>query len=275
LLPVSSGEIKNGLKTSRMKAIWKGAISFGLVNIPVKLFSATQQSSLDLDMVDPRDMSHIRFKRINENTGKEVTWEHIAKAYQLKENYILLSPEDFEAAAPEKSKIIQVDHFVDEKDIDTIFFENSYYVEPEKSGAKAYALMREALAKTQKVGVAQFVLRTAETLTVLKPRGNVLVLSKIRFAQEIRDTDELKLPAASEVKPAELKMAISLIKQYTTSFSIDKFKDEYAASLLKIIKAKAKGKKSKTPTLKVVHSRSKDLMEQLKASLEKGKQKAS
>ena len=188
----------------------------------------------------------------------------------------MLEPEDFEAAAPEKSKIIQLDHFVDETDIDTIFFENSYYVEPEKSGVKAYALMREALAKSKKVGIAQFVLRTAETLTVLKPRGNVLVLSKIRFAQEIRDTDELKLPAASEVKPAELKMAMALIKQYTTPFSIDKFKDEYAASLLKIIKAKAKGKKSKVPTMRVVHSKSKDLMEQLKASLQKSsKSKAS
>ena len=254
-----------------MKAIWKGAISFGLVNIPVKLYSATEQSSLDLDMVDHRDMSHIKFKRINEDTGKEVTWEHIAKAYNLDDKYILLEPEDFEAAAPEKSKIIQVEHFVDEKDIDTIYFENSYYVEPEKSGVKAYALMREALAKAKKVGIAQFVLRTAETLTVLKPRGNVLVLSKIRFAQEIRDPDELKLPAASEVKPAELKMAMALIKQYTGPFDIEKFKDEYAAALLKIIKAKAKGAKRKTPKLKVVHTKSSDLMEQLKASLNKSK----
>jgi len=254
-----------------MKAIWKGAISFGLVNIPVKLYSATEQSSLDLDMVDHRDMSHIKFKRINEDTGKEVGWENIAKAYSLNDKYVLLEPEDFEAAAPEKSKIIQVDHFVDEKDIDTIYFENSYYVEPEKSGVKAYALMREALAKAKKVGIAQFVLRTAETLTVLKPRGNVLVLSKIRFAQEIRDIDDLKLPAASEVKPAELKMAMELIKQYTSPFDIEKFKDEYAAALLKIIKAKAKGAKRKKTTLKVVHTRSNDLMEQLKASLNKSK----
>ena len=103
-----------------MKAIWKGAISFGLVNIPVKLYSATEQSNLDLDMVDSRDMSHIRFKRINEDTGKEVTWENIAKAYKLNDNYIMLEPEDFEAVAPEKSKIININHFVDEKEIDTI-----------------------------------------------------------------------------------------------------------------------------------------------------------
>jgi DNA end-binding protein Ku len=252
-----------------MKAIWKGAISFGLVNIPVKLYSATQESTIDLDMVDPRDMSHIRYKRVNEDTGKEVTWEHIAKAYNLNGNYILLEPEDFEAAAPEKSKIIAVEHFVDEADIDTIYFENSYYIEPEKSGARAYALMREALKKSKKVGIAQFVLRTAETLTVLKPRGNVLVLSKIRFEQEIRETSELSLPAASDVKPTELKMAMELIKQYTAPFKIDQFKDEYTAALLKIIQSKAKGKKTAVPKLRVVHSKSKDLMEQLKASLQK------
>jgi DNA end-binding protein Ku len=252
-----------------MKAIWKGAISFGLVNIPVKLYSATQESTIDLDMVDPRDMSHIRYKRVNEDTGKEVTWEHIAKAYNLDGNYILLEPEDFEAASPEKSKIIAVEHFVDEADIDTIYFENSYYIEPEKSGAHAYALMREALKKSKKVGIAQFVLRTSETLTVLKPRGNVLVLSKIRFEQEIRETDALSLPATSDVKPTELKMAMELIKQYTAPFKIDQFKDEYAAALLKIIKSKAKGKKTTVPKLRVVHSKSKDLMEQLKASLQK------
>lgn len=254
-----------------MKAIWKGAISFGLVNIPVKLYSATEQSNLDLDMVDSRDLSNVKYQRVNEDTGKEVKWENIGKAYKLDGNYILLEPEDFEAVAPEKSKIIDISHFVDEAEIDTIYYENSYYVEPEKSGMKAYALLREAMEKSKKVGIAQFVMRTAEVLTVLKPKGNVLVLSKIRFAQEIRDIDEFTLPAKSEVKPAELKIALSLIKEYTESFNIEKFKDEYAEALLKIIKAKAKGKKPAKPKMKVVHSKSKDLMEQLKASLGKGK----
>jgi len=256
-----------------MRSIWKGAISFGLVNIPVKLYSATQQSSLDLDMIDARDRASIKFKRVNEDTGKEVQWDNIAKAYSINGDYVLLEPEDFEAAAPEKSKIIELTHFVDESEIDTIYFENSYYVEPEKSGAKAYALMREALTKSKKVGIAQFVLRTAETLTVLKPMGDVLVLSKIRFAEEIRPTNELTLPAKTTVKAAELKMAMTLIDQYSDSFNIEQFKDEYAAALLKIIKAKAKGKKTVVPKLKVVHSSSKGLMEQLKASLAKGKGK--
>lgn len=252
-----------------MRSIWKGAISFGLVNIPVKLFSATQQSSLDLDMVDSRDMARIRFQRVNEETGKEIKWENIAKAYDLKGNYVVLDKEDFEEAAPKKSKVIEIDHFIDEKEVDTIYFENSYYIEPEKSGHKAYALLREALTKSGKVGVAQFVLRTAEALTVVKPMGNILVLSKIRFAEEIRSTEDFNLPPKSAVKASELKIALALIKQYSKKFNINKYKDEYAASLLKVIKAKAAGKKPKVRKLKIVHSKKEDLMSQLKASLSK------
>lgn len=254
-----------------MKAIWKGSIGFGLVNIPIKLYSATEQSTLDLDMVDSRDGAKIQFKRVNADTGKEVKWENIGKAYWVNEHYVMLDEADFEKAAPEKSKIIEVNHFVDEAEIDTIYFENSYYVVPEKSGARAYALLREALRKSGKVGIAQFVMRTAEALTVLKPMDDILVLSKIRFAQEVRSTEEFDLPAAKAIKPAELKMALNLIEQYTGAFQIEKFKDEYSAALLKVIKAKASGKKTPVKKLKVVHRKSEDLMEQLKASLAKRK----
>lgn len=254
-----------------MKAIWKGAIGFGLVNIPVKLYSATQQSNLDLDMVDRRDMARIRFQRVNEETGKEVKWGNIAKAYLFNEDYILLDDADFEEAAPEKSKIIEIDQFIEENEIDTIYYENSYYIEPEAAGAKAYALLREALIKSKKIGVAQFVLRTASVLTVIRPMGNMLLLSKIRFAEEIRSLSGFKLPARSAVKPAELKMAVSLIQQYSRgTFDVNKIKDEYAAELLKLIKAKAKGKRPVTRKMKVEHSKkTQDLMEQLKASLKK------
>ncbi len=254
-----------------MRSIWKGAISFGLVNIPIKLYSATQQSNLSLDMVDRKDLSRIRYIRINENTGQEVAWENIGKAYKLNDDYILLDDEDFEKASPEKSKIIEVNNFVNEKDIDTIYFENSYYVEPEKSGVKAYALLREALTKSGKVGIAQFVMRTAETLTVLKPKGNVLVLSKIRFAEEVRAVDELILPPKSEVKATELKIALTLIDQYTHEFNIEDFKDEYASTLKKVIEAKASGKTTKVKKHKISPHKSQDLMEQLKASLSKKK----
>jgi DNA end-binding protein Ku len=254
-----------------MRSIWKGSISFGLANIPVKLYSATQQSSLNLDMVDRRDMGKVRYKRINEATGKELTMENIGKAYMYNGDYILLDDDDFEAAAPEKSKIIEVNNFVKEDEIDTIYFENSYYVEPEKSGEKAYALLREALAKSGKVGLAQFVLRTAATLSVLKPMKEVLVLRKIRFAEEIRSAEELKVPAKTLIKPEELKMAMTLINQYTQAFDINKFKDEYSASLLKVIEERASGKKGKIRRLKITHTTSDNLMDQLKASLSKSK----
>jgi len=254
-----------------MRSIWKGSISFGLVNIPVKLYTATEQSTLSLEMIDKRDMGKVRFRRINENTGKEITWENIAKAYKYEGDYIVLDDEDFEAAAPEKSKIIEVNNFVNEDEIDTIYFENSYYAEPEKAGEKAYALLRDALAKSGKVGLAQFVLRTSATLAVLKPSKDVMVLSKIRFAEEIRSTEELKVPARSIVKSEEIKMALALINQYSQPFNIEKYKDEYAAALLRVIKDKASGKKGKVRKLKITYSTSDNLMDQLKASLSKSK----
>lgn len=256
-----------------MKAIWKGAINFGLVNIPIKLYSATQQSNLDLVMVDNRDMARVHYQRVNANTGKEIPSENIAKAYEFDGDYILLEEEDYENAAPEKTKTIAVDHFVDAKQIDTIYYENFYYVEPEKSGEKAYALLREALVKSGKVGIAQFVMRTAEALTVLKPLKNLLILSKIRFAQEIRSAEEIKAPDKSIVKPPELNMALTLINQYTEPFNIQRYKDEYSFALLEGIKAKASGTKGKVRKMKVEQTKTVDLMEQLKASL--GRKKAS
>jgi len=254
-----------------MRAIWKGAINFGMVSIPVNLFSATRQSTLDLDMVDRRDMGKIHFQRINENTGKKVDWEDIAKAYMINGEYVMLEDEDFENAAPEKSKMITVNHFINEKEIDSIYFENSYYVVPEKSGEKAYALLREALIRSAKVGIAQFVLRTTEVLSVLKPLNNILVLSKIRFAEEIRSSGDFKLPPKSMAKQEELKMAITLIDQYSKPFQIEKFKDEYTSALLKVIKAKASGKGGKVRRLKVPDTKGRTLMEQLKASLSQKK----
>lgn len=254
-----------------MRSIWKGSISFGLVNIPVKLYSATQTSTLNLDMVDRRDMGKIRYRRINELTGKEITAENIGKAYKYNGEYILLEDEDFEAAAPEKSKIISLNHFVKEEEIDTIYYENSYYTEPEKSGEKAYALLREALNKSGKVGIGQFVLRTAETLAVLKPMNELLVLSRIRFAEEIRSAEEIKVPAKTIVKAEETKMALALINQYTDSFDISKFRNEYSAALMKVIEERASGKKGKVRKLRITHTTTDNLMEQLKASLARSK----
>jgi DNA end-binding protein Ku len=257
-----------------MRSIWTGAIGFGLVNIPIKMYSAVQGSELDLDMLDKKDNANIKFKRVNEHTGKEVTWENIVKGYKLDDRYIVLSDEDFEKASPEKSKIITIEEFVDEHEIDGMYYETPYYLEPEKSGAKAYTLLRDALQKTGKVGFGSFVMRNKEGLVLIKPKEEVLVLNRIRWAQEIRPTKELNIPKATS-KPAEMKMAIELINQLTGPFDIDKYKDTYTDALMRLIKAKAKGVKPSKPVMKVVHRAGKDLMSQLKASLQGNKRRVS
>ncbi len=251
-----------------MRAIWTGAIGFGLVNIPVKLYSASQQSELDLDMLDKKDHSRIKFHRVNEQSGKEIAWANIVKGYKYKGDYIILSDKDFEHASPKKSKFIEITDFILEKDVDSIYFETPYFLAPEKSGIKAFSLLREALKKSGKAGMGSFVLRSKEYLCMLRPYKHVIVLNRLRFAEEIRDPSELTTPK-EKPKPAEMKMALSLIDQLTNPFDIKKFKDTYTADLLKLIKAKANGKSIKLPPLKVSHRKGEDLMSQLKASIKK------
>jgi len=256
-----------------MKSIWTGSVSFGLINIPVKVFSAVQESSLDLDMLDSKDHSNIKFKRVNETTGKEVAYENIVKGYKLDKGYVVLEDEDFEAADAVKTKTIEIINFVDESEIDSLYYEQPYYLEPQKSATKAYALLRDALASTGKVGVTTFVMRNKEGLAILKPYKNVIVLNRIRFEQEIRDTSELNLPPVSKTKSKEMDMANKLVNQLTEKFNISKYKDTYTSKLLKIIKEKAKGKKVTVPKMKVVHKKSDNLMDMLKASLGTKKKK--
>ena len=258
-----------------MRAIWTGAIGFGLVNIPIRIFSATQDSNLDLDMLDKKDHAKIRFKRVNEESGREVTWDNIVKAYDYDGKYVILDDEDFQKASPEKSKIIEIVNFVKEDEIESIYYETPYFLEPQKSGVKAYALLREALVKTKKVGLGNFVMRSKESLCILKPIQNVILLQGIRFQQEVRPTKDLDIPGKSNLSAAEVKMAVALIDQLTSKFDISKYKDSYSAELMKLIHAKAKGKTLKPSPLRVVHSKSKDLMDQLKESLAVKKKKAS
>ncbi|HEY8937442.1 MAG TPA: Ku protein [Cyclobacteriaceae bacterium] len=251
-----------------MKSIWTGAIGFGLVNIPVKLYSASQESTLDLDMLDKHDLSHIKFQRINESTGKPVQWKDIVKGYLYKDNYVVLSDKDFEKASPEKTKLINITSFIQEDEVDSIYYETPYYLEPQKGGDKAYVLLREALEKSGKAGFGSFVLRNKEHLCLIKPYEQVLVLNKIRFQEEIRDVKEITLPK-SKLKSDEIKMALSLIDQLSDKFDISRYKDTYSSELLKHIKAKSTGKPVKTPHMRVTHRKSTDLLTQLKASLKK------
>jgi DNA end-binding protein Ku len=254
--------------------MWTGAISFGLINIPVKLFSAVQDSRLDLDMLDSRDHSNIKFKRVNEKTGKEVSFENIVKGYMVDDTYVVLEKEDFEAADAVKTRTIEIINFVKQSEIDSIYYEQPYFLEPEKSGQKAYALLRDALAASGKVGVTTFVLRNKEALAILKPYGKAIMLNRLRFEQEIRDTEELNIPVTKSTSK-EQAMATKLIDQLTEKFSIAQYKDTYTQKLLKTIKDKAKGKQTKkVHKMKVVHTKSDDLMDMLKASLQ-GKKKAS
>lgn len=249
-----------------MRAIWTGSIGFGLVNIPIRLYSAVEDSSLSLDMLDKKDHSNIRFKRVNENTGKEVPWANIVRGYLVNDKYVVLDKTDFEKASPEKTKHIEITQFVEETEIDSTFFEVPYYIEPDKAGARAYSLLRDALKKTGKAGVGEFVMHNREHICIIKPKEDVLVLNRIRFPQEIRSHKDLNLPE-SHSKAPELKMAVSLINQLTEPFDIKRYKDDYTEKLMKIIQAKSKGKTVPFKPMKVVHSPTKDLMEQLKASL--------
>jgi DNA end-binding protein Ku len=259
-----------------MRPIWTGAIGFGLVNIPVSLYSATESSSLDFDMLDSKDHSNIHYVRVNENTGREVLWENIVKGYKMpNDEYVVLSKQDFDKASATKSKVIEITDFVNEKEIESVYYETPYYLEPNATGARAYALLREAMLATGRVGIATFVLRNKETLAILKPNRNVIILNRIRFAEEIRDTATLNLPAKKEVKANELKMAVTLIEQLSGKFDISQYRDKYSAELMRLIKAKAKGIEIKESKMKVVHSKAKDLMDQLKQSLNVKRKKVS
>lgn len=250
-----------------MRSIWTGTIGFGLVSIPVKLYSATEESELDLDMLDSRDHERIRFVRVNEATGKEVPWERIVRGYNMDGRYVVLEDKDLKSAAVEKSDVIMIHDFVKEEEVEGKYFEKPYYLEPDKGGARSYALLREALRKSGRVGIASFVMRTKEHPAVLQPDGDALLLNQLRYAQELRPHDELKLPTREKVSAAELKLALQLIEQGAGSFEIERYKDEYSAALLKLIRAKGRGKAPKTP-MRVVHKKpTEDLMEVLKASL--------
>lgn len=253
------------------RSIWTGSISFGLINIPVKLYSAVQESSLDLDMLDPKDHSNIKFKRVNEHTGKEVPYKSIVKGYKLDDEYVILEPEDFENADAKKTKMIEILNFAKEEEIDSIYYEQPYYLEPDKSGEKAYGLLRDALASSKKVGVTTFVMRNKEALAILKPYDKIIVLNRIRFAEEIREIKDIKAPELTKTKSKEQAMAVKLIDQLTEKFDISQYKDTYTSKLLKIIKEKAKNKGAKkiapAKKMRVVHTKNDDLMAALQASL--------
>jgi DNA end-binding protein Ku len=247
-----------------MRPIWTGSIGFGLVNIPVKMYSATDESNLPFITLDKNNHARIRYKKVNETTGKEIDPKDIVKGYKVGKEYVIVEDEDFE--------IVQ---FISEKEIDAVYFEKPYYLEPDKTGAKAYALLRDALKKESKAALGPLVYHKREWVCLIKPFNDLLVLHRLRFAQEIRNTDGINIPQQT-VKPDELKMAATLINQLSKPFKPEQFKDEFSEKLLKVIESKAKGKTAAVKPMKVVHSATtEDLMQKLKASLKAPAKKAS
>lgn len=256
-----------------MRAIWTGSISFGLINIPVKLYSGSEtDDNVDLHMLHAKDEAPIRYAKICTKEGVEVPYNEIVKGFEYGDGkFVVVTDDDFAAAQGEKSSTIDIVEFTGEDQIDIRYLEKPYYLEPTKGGEKAYALLREALKQSGKIAVAKFVLRNREHLAALKPVGAIVVLNQMRFPAELRTPGGLKLPAASLAKPAELEMAQTLIKQLTKPFIPEDFHDTYTEELEDRIEAKVKHeptpKEGKPTETKPVG----DLMAALKASLAESK----
>jgi DNA end-binding protein Ku len=222
-----------------MRAIWKGSISFSLVNIPISLYSATSREELKFHMLRKSDLSPIRYRRVAEADEKEVPWEDIVKGYEhQKGQYVVMEDEDFKRADVESSQTVDIVEFVPLEEIDPMFFDKPYYLEPQKKGAKAYALLREALARSGKVGIAKVVLKTRQHLAAVKPHDKVLVLELMHFAEELVDTSGLQIPGEIELGAKELQMASELIDKMTGSWEAEKYTDEYRQSLMELIEKK-------------------------------------
>jgi len=252
------------------RALWKGSIAFGLVNIPVELHTAVRDSRPRFRMLHAEDKSPVKFERVCAREGKPVAWEELVKGYEYqKGRFVVLTKDDFKAAALEKSRTVDIRNFVKGEDIDDRFFETSYYLTPQKGGERAYALLREAIRETGLVGVATIVLRDAQHLAALEVKDTAMVLTMMRYSEELVDTSEYHFPAAANIRKPELQMARTLVEQLADKWDPAQYTDEYRANLMKIIKAKMKGK---TVELKEEPERQSaevvDLMERLRQSLE-------
>lgn len=250
-----------------MRAIWTGTIGFGLVSIPVKLYTAVESSELSFDLLDSRDQARIRFSRINERTHKEVPFDQIVKGYKLNDEYVIVEKSDLEKVAPEKTKDIHIEGFIDLADVSPMYFEKSYYTTPQTKNNKSYALLLKSLKQSKKAGLAKFVLRNLESLVVVYPVNDVIVVNTIRFAEEIRDIAELNIDPDVKLAKKELDMGIALVNSYVASFDVSQFKNEYPAELMKIIEAKARGERPKIKKFKPKKA-SGDLYDQLVTSLQ-------
>jgi len=256
-----------------MRAIWKGNISFALVSIPISLFSATRRNELSFHYLHKKDMSAVSYKRFCDSEDVEVPWEEITRGYEYeKGQYIEITDEDLDKADVELTKTIQILEFVQEEEIDPLFFDKPYYLEPQKGGDRAYALMRDALAQSKKVGIAKVVLKSREHLAAVKAIGDMMTLQTMRFAHEIVETDSLNLPKKADVSKKEMDLANTLIDSMSDKFDPKKYKDDYYDKVMEIIQMKVSGVSPAAPAAKVPGPTNVvDLMEILKQSLSETK----
>ncbi|HLW35345.1 MAG TPA: Ku protein [Chthoniobacterales bacterium] len=254
------------------RAIWKGSISFGLVNIPIGLYPATRKEDLKFRLLRKADLSPVNYKRVAEKDGKEVPWDQIVKGYEYeKGKYVVLKEEDFQRVDLEATQTVDILDFVELDDIDPIYFYKPYYLEPQKGGDKAYTLLRDSLKQKKKVGIAKVVIKTREYLAGVKPADGALVLELMHFADELVDTGKLSLPKKADVGKRELQMATALIDSMSAKWDPEKYKDDYREALMHVIEEKVesggkeieeKPRKAEKPT-KVI-----DLVKVLQQSLE-------
>ncbi|MDI1308858.1 MAG: Ku protein [Methylotenera sp.] len=267
------------------RALWKGAISFGLIHIPVDLYSAESAQQLDLDMLDKRDFAPIGYKRINKNTGKEVEWEHIVKGYEFEDKqYVVLSEQDIKRANPESTQTIDILSFIDTEEISPIYYEKPYYLTPAKGGDKVYALLRETLKKSGKIAIGQVVIRVKQHLAALIPIDDMIVLNLLRYPEDMHPMDEYKVPklknSKTEVSTKEVQMALSLVEGMSETWDPKQYKDNYRNDLLKLINKRIKSKQTKLlddsePPPVSTESNIVDIMALLKQSIESKNKKGS
>ena len=259
-----------------MRAIWKGSISFGLVNIPIALYPATRKEDLRFRLLRAKDLSPVNYKRVAEKDGKEVPWDQIVKGYEYeKGKYVVLKDEDFQRVDLEATQTVDIQDFVEQEEIDPVFFYKPYYLEPQKGGDKAYVLLRETLGKTGKVGIAKVVIKTRQYLAGVKAENNVLVLELMHFAEELADPDKLHLPKKIEPGKREVDMATALVNSMSSKWDPKKYRDDYRDALMEVIEEKVeaggkeleeKPKKKAPPSTKVI-----DLVAVLQESLNQKK----
>lgn len=261
-----------------MASVWKGSLSFGLVNIPVELRPAVRQDHVSFRLLYKKDLTPVKYERFSSKGEGPLPWDDIVKGFEFeKGEYVVLTDDDFREAALGKSASIEILDFVPQNEIDPRYFETPYYVTPTKGGEKPYALLRAAIRNTNVVGIGKIVMRNTQHLVGIKATGEALMLEIMRFANELVETTELHFPKNTDVRPQELRMAEELVHNLAAEFDPEKYTDEYRANLMKIIRAKMSGKKVKgsrtvsaaTPDDKVV-----DLMARLRESLANGKKKS-